>query len=165
MPSAISDEAKADLLALLTAGKALVALHHSLGAYEAWPEYWAILGGHYMLGPHTIHGITYPASTYDHDVTFPVKVVDAQHPVTKGVTDFDLLDEVYGKFWVAPNSVPLLTTTEPRSSPTIGWMHRYGRSQVVYLEPGHGPSSWNNPSYRTLLTNALRFAYDQTNSK
>ncbi|MBI5831076.1 MAG: ThuA domain-containing protein [Armatimonadetes bacterium] len=162
MPSAISDEAKADLVALLTAGKPLVALHHSLGGYDAWPEYWAILGGHYMLAPHRLNGIDYPASTYEHDVTFPVKVVDPKHPVTKGLADFDLLDEVYGRFWVAPNSTPLLTTTEPKSSPTLGWTHRYGRSQVVYLEPGHGPTSWNNPVYRTLLVNAIHFAYDQT---
>ena len=162
MPSAISDEAKRDLVALLTARKPVVALHHSLGGYDNWPEYWTILGGHYMLAPKKIHGATYPASTYEHDVRFPVKVADPEHPVTKGLGDWDLLDEVYGQFWVLPSVTPLLTTTEPKSGPVIGWTHRYANSQVVYLEPGHGPSSWNDATYRTLLVNAMRFAHEQT---
>ena len=98
-----------------------------------------------------------PASTYLHDVDFRVHVVSPDHPVTRGVSDFAIHDETYGGFSVNSDVTPLLTTTEPTSSPTICWTHSYGKGKVVYLELGHDRRAYANPNYVRLVTQAIQY--------
>jgi len=158
----ITEQAKADLVALLRQGKPVVALHHSLASYNDWPEYARIIGGRYRLQAETVDGVQRPASTYQHDVRFRVKVADPRHPVTKGISDFDILDETYGDFDVLPGVKPLLTTDAPTSGRVIAWVHRYGRSPVVYIQLGHDHHAYENPSYRRLVLQAVRWAASQS---
>jgi type 1 glutamine amidotransferase len=158
MPGKISAEAQADFGALLHAGKGLVVLHHSLGSYPDWAEYETIIGGRYLFRKRVVDGKEQPASGYKHDVDMPVKVVNPEHPVTKGVAaEFTIHDETYKDFVVGADVTPLLTTTHPTSTPTIGWTKRYGKSQVVYLELGHDKGAYENPNYRRLVTQAIAF--------
>jgi type 1 glutamine amidotransferase len=90
------------------------------------------------------------------DVTFSVRVLDAQHPVTKGLPErFEVVDETYKGFWVSPTVHPLLGTDHELSSPTLAWAHQYGKARVVYLQLGHGPTAYENPHYRRFVHNAL----------
>ena len=154
----IADEAKADFVNLLKEGKGLVALHHSLVSYQDWDEYAKIVGGKYLLKKEVVNGVERPASTYKHDVKFTVHLADANHPVTRGLKDFDIIDETYGNFTVLPTVKPLLTTDEPTSTHTIAWTHTYGKSNVVYLQLGHGLTAYENANYRKLVTQAMRWA-------
>lgn len=153
----ISDQAKADFVARLKEGKGLVALHHSLASYQTWPEYERIIGGRYHLEKRTVDGVERPASTYQHDVQFRVKVANPQHPVTRGVTDFDIHDETYGRFDVSPQAHALLATEEPTSGKTIAWARNYEAARVVYIQLGHDEKAYENPQYRRLLSNAIRW--------
>jgi type 1 glutamine amidotransferase len=155
MPQTIPDEAKADLVALLRAGKGVLALHHCSGSYPHWDEYETILGGRYLMAPRTVDGVVQPASTYHEGIDIAVHVVSPDQPVTKGLTDFGYHDEVYGHMQVSPDVTPLLTCATEGSSPTVAWTHRYGRSQIVYIQPGHGPGAWGCPSYRQMLSQAI----------
>jgi type 1 glutamine amidotransferase len=152
----ISDEAKADFVNLLKRGKGLVALHHCLASYQKWDEYARIIGGKYYLDKHNENGIEQPGSTYQHGVKFTVQIAQPPHPVTKGMTNFDILDETYGKFVVNAEVTPLLTTAEPTSSKTIGWAHTYGVARVVYIELGHDHLAYENTNYPLLLARAIR---------
>lgn len=154
----ISDEAKADFVNLIRSGKGLVALHHCLASYQDWDEYEKIIGGKYFLQKHLVNGEEKPGSTYKHGVKFSVHVVNPKDPVTRGLGDFEVLDETYGLFEVLPGMKPLLTTTEPTSSPTIGWSHNYGKGRVVYIELGHDHIAYENPNYRKLLDQAIQWA-------
>lgn len=153
----ITEEAKAHFISLLQRGKGLVALHHSLGSYQGWEEYTQIIGGKYHLQPYMKDGQERPASTFQHGVRFTVQIADPDHPVTRGLTSFEILDETYGLFEVLPQVKPLLTTEEPTSGPTIGWAHTYGRSRVVYLQLGHDHAAYENPAYRRLVVQAIRW--------
>jgi len=153
----IEDQAKQDLVALLKNGKGLVALHHCLGSYQDWPEYRHIIGGKYYLKETTVDGVNKPASTYKHDVNFHVKIADPNHPVTRGVKDFDILDETYGQFEVLPDMHALLSTEESTSSPTVGWLHEYAKARVVTLQLGHDHHAFENPNYRRLLAQSIRW--------
>ncbi len=57
---------------------------------------------------------------------------------------------------VSADVTALLTTSHPKSSNPIGWARAEGKSRVVYLQLGHGPSAYADPNYRRLLGNALR---------
>jgi len=153
----ITPEQQAALLATLRRGKGLVVLHHALADYQAWDEWIQVAGGRFYLAPVERGGQTTPASTWREGVDIPVHVVDPQHPVTRGLGDFTIHDEVYGGYEVLPRAHPLLTTTHPESSQTLAWTNLYGSSRVVTIQLGHGRAAWENPSYRTLLSQAIRW--------
>jgi hypothetical protein len=157
MWQAISDEAKADFVARLKEGKGLIALHHSMANYQKWPEFERIIGGRYNLEKRTVDGAERAASTYKHDVQFRVKVANPQHPVTRGISDFDIHDETYGLFDVSPQAHALLATEEPTSGKTIAWARNYEAARVVYIQLGHDQLAYENPNYRKLLSNAIRW--------
>ena len=153
----ITDEAKADFVARLKEGKGLVALHHSLANYQKWPEYERIIGGRYNLEKRTVDGVERPPSTYKHDMQFRVNVANHQHPVTTGISDFDIHDETYGAFDVTPQAHALLATDEPTSGKTIAWARNYEAARVVYIQLGHDQMAYENPNYRKLVANAIRW--------
>jgi len=156
MPEAISEQEKTDFMDCLKAGKGMVIMHHAYCSYQGWPEYKTIIGGRYHQKPWTdSKGVEHPASTYKHDVRFRVKVADKKHPVTKGIKDFDIIDETYGNGSVNPGVHVLLATDEPTSTPSIAWTNRYGKSNIVTILLGHDNHAWTNPSFVKLLTQAI----------
>lgn len=151
----ISDDQKEIFTDCIRSGKPLVALHHSICAFDDWPEYWNIIGGKYFHKPTTINGKEYPACSYIHDLNFRVKNVNPNHPVTLGVPDFDIFDETYKGYYVAENVTPLLITDEPSSTPTIGWAKEYGKSRIVVLQSGHDAPTFENINFRKLLKQSI----------
>ena len=158
----ISPDAQKDFTALFKSGKGLVALHHCLAGYQNWDEYKGIIGGKYHEGKWTQNGVEKPANTYKHDVNFTVQITDPNHSVTKGLKDFEILDETYGGFEVLPSSKPLLTTTEPTSGKTIAWTSDYGKTHAVYIALGHDHNAYENPNYRALVSQSIRWTVSQT---
>ncbi|MDR2921645.1 MAG: ThuA domain-containing protein [Tannerella sp.] len=142
---------------LTDAGKGIIVLHHAFCSYNAWPEYERMIGGSYYRYPWKKDGVAQDASTYTHDVTFDVKVEDPNHPVTEGVSDFQITDETYGNVDIMPNVYPLLSTTEPSSALLVGWTNIYRNSRVVTLTLGHDRSAWENPSFIQILSQAVKW--------
>jgi len=154
----ISAEQKALFMDLLKQGKGMVFLHHSLASYQQWDEFAKIRGGRYHLEPGRFAGMDLPASTYRHDVDIAVKITDPSHPVTKGLVDFTIHDEVYGQFSVLPGVTPLLTTDHPESSPVIAWTHRYENSRIIYIQLGHDHVAYENAAFKKLAHQAVLWA-------
>jgi type 1 glutamine amidotransferase len=153
----ISDRAKQDFLDRLREGKGLVVTHHAIANYQNWPEYERILGARYYLAATNRNGVPKARSQYTHGVTFRIQVLNRDHPVTRGLEDFEIHDETYRLFDVAPEVTPLLGTQEPRSHPVIAWAKTYERARVVYLQSGHDHYAYENPHYRRFLANAIRW--------
>jgi len=150
----ISDEEKTNLVALLNKGKPLVVLHHSVEDYEYWPEGVKIIGGRY----HEKEWSGGPGSEFHPDQKFKVEPADPKHPITRFMQDFELEDETYNKVEVLPTVKPLLKVDHPKSNKVIGWTHTYGKSPVVYLQPGHGPGVHKDANYRRLVIQSIRWA-------
>ena len=159
----ITDEQAKMFSDCIRQGKPLVVLHHSICAYDNWPEYLNIIGGKYFHNPTIVKGKEYPACSYIHDLHFKVNIVNPDNPVTKGLTDFEIFDETYKGYYVDENVTPLLTTKEPSSTPVIGWSKMYGRARVVVLQSGHDAATFENPSYRILLRQAIEWVYNNGN--
>jgi type 1 glutamine amidotransferase len=157
MHQEITDEAKADFMARLKEGKGLVVLHHAIANYQQWPEYAKIIGARYYLEKTVLDGVEKQRSTYKHDMQFTIHVVDAQHPVTSGVKDFEIHDETYNLFDVAAGNHVLLTTDEQESNKIIGWTKTYGEARVVYLQSGHDHFAYENPNYCRILRQAIHW--------
>jgi len=145
-----------DWLKVLEKGKPTVFLHHALGSYIHWPIYGEILGGHANFFPNqVVEGV--PNSTYKHDVAFRVHIADRDHPITRGLEDFDIVDETYDHYTVNPDVHVLLTVDHPDSGKVIAWTHTYKNSPIVYLQLGHGPSAYDNPNFRKILERSIRW--------
>jgi type 1 glutamine amidotransferase len=156
----ITDEQARMLADCISQGKPLVALHHSICAYDDWPEYVNIIGGKYFHKPATINGKEYPVSSYIHDLHFKVRIVNPDNPVTKGLTDFEIFDETYKGYYVEESVIPLLITDEPTSFPVIGWSKIYGKARIVTLQSGHDVATYENPIYRKLLRQSIEWVYN-----
>jgi uncharacterized protein len=141
-------------------GKPLVVLHHSICAFDNWPEYVNIIGGKYFHKPTVINGKEYPVCSYIHDVHFKVKIADKKHPVTAGLDDFEIFDETYKGYYVEQGVTPLLETDEQSSNPVIGWAKMYGKARVVTLQSGHDVPTYENPSFRKLLKQSVEWVFN-----
>jgi type 1 glutamine amidotransferase len=155
----ITQEQEKILAECIREGKPLVALHHSICAFDDWPEYFSIVGGKYFHKPTTVNGKTYPVSSYIHDLHFKVIISNPDHPVTKGLKDFEVFDETYKDYYVEAGVTPLLTTIEPTSTPVIGWTKKYGKARVVTLQSGHDTPTFENPNFRKLLKQSIEWVY------
>ncbi|MCX5770707.1 MAG: ThuA domain-containing protein [Candidatus Hydrogenedentes bacterium] len=154
----ISDKRKENLITLLDKGIGLVVLHHAIADFNKWPEFSNIIGAHYYLEDVKQPGKEHPRSQYQHDVNFHVKIQDKEHPVSKGIEDFDIKDETYKLYDVAPDNHILLTTDTPTSEKQIGWAKTYKNSNVCFIQLGHGADAYFNPAYRRLVSQAIRWA-------
>jgi uncharacterized protein len=151
----ISEPEKQAYLDLTKQGKPFLFMHHSLVSYQNWPEFEKILGGKYVERSPDIPKEN--LSTYKHDVWIDVEVEDNTHPVTKGMKDFRIFDEVYGNYRVLPHVTPLLKTSHPESTTVIAWENSYNASRIVYLQPGHDLNAYESEEYRKLLFNAINY--------
>ena len=156
----MSADARADFLRLLQRGKGMVFLHHALCGHDDWPVYKEIVGGAWFNAAQTVEGRVYGPAQYTLDQTVAVKV--CPHAVTQGLQDFEMIEETYKSLYVAPGLTPLLTTTHPKSDPLLGWAHQYEQSRIVFLQPGHGASVFNDSNYRRLVLQAIQWASDRT---
>ena len=76
--------AQKNLAQLVEQGKGLVVLHFSCGAFSTWPQYSDLAGR-----------IWDRKNTHDPRGPFHVKIIDREHPITRGMDDFQADDELY----------------------------------------------------------------------
>ena len=155
----ITEEQKKTVTECISQGKPVVVLHHSICAFDDWPEYWRIVGGKYFHKPTVVDGKEYPACTYIHDLHFVVNVVDKSNPVTKGIRDFEVFDETYKGYWVEPGVTPILTTNDTTSNHVIGWTKTFGKARIVTLQSGHDSPTFQNQNFRQLVKQAIEWVY------
>lgn len=161
----ISKQEKEGYLSYLKSGKGIVALHHCIGSYQTWDEFVQIIGGTYVMNdkPRIINGESYSPSFFIHDKDLSISIADAEHPVTVGIKDFVIFDEVYGNFHILNTVHPLLKTNHPENTPVIGWVNRYANANNVYIQLGHGPSAFENPNLVKLVQQAIRWVANGVN--
>jgi uncharacterized protein len=149
-PSNLTDGQAAKFLALFDRGIGVVVLHHAYLSYPMWSEFERIAGGKYVyLEAQMTNGVT--SSTYKGDVDIPVTVVAKKHPVTAGLQDFILRDELYRNMHMRGNVTPLLKTGDE----LLAWTRVEKKSRVVGIIVGHG--CYEDPNFLKLLSQSIRW--------
>jgi uncharacterized protein len=173
-------ETARELADLLKAGQGMVVVHHALAGWPGWPGWAEVLGGRYHYAPAELRGTAWPDSGFRY-AHYTARVVDHEHPVTAGLDDFELDDELYCCPVFEADVVPLLRADaepgpfhetyrevlgtvrddgvwqHPPASDLIAWAKVAGRSPLVYVQPGDGPTTFAARAYRHLLANACEW--------
>jgi type 1 glutamine amidotransferase len=154
----LDEKGKKNLRDFVESGKGVVVLHHALLNYQKW-DWWYqdTVGGSYRLQKEGDR----LSSTVKNDQQISVTPV-GQHPVTAGIAPFQITDETYKRMWMSPSVQPLLTTDNPYSDPVLAWVGPNAKAKVVAIQLGHGHTAHGNPSYRTLVHNAILWAAGKT---
>lgn len=142
------------LLAAVSAGKGHVAVHGANimgwqdgGLDPADAPLFSLLGNRYLS-----HGPGH------HEGRQTIRIV-GDHPVTRGVTDFELFDEYY-EFEFADDDVQVLAERTRDDGVVIPVMYarEVGRGRVIYLALGHDMRAWGEPPFRQLVRQAMLWA-------
>jgi hypothetical protein len=123
-------------------------LHHAILAYTDWPVWREIAG---------IDGNSFTA--FDHRETIGVKVADADHPITRGLADWQITDETYtmSDADADGSSRILLTTDHPKSLRTLAWTRQYRSARVFCLQLGHDGVAFANEAFRTVVRRGIEW--------
>lgn len=136
----LTDEQAKGLFDFVRNGKGLVGIHGT--AWWIGGEAIDLVGGH--------------ANWHPPGLEFGVHVEDPNHPITRGVEDFTVNDEIYMSAWDPSIQVLATATWADRKHP-MAWTHSYGQGKVFFTTLGHGPGTFENPAVQKLLANAARW--------
>ncbi|MBQ6562990.1 MAG: ThuA domain-containing protein [Clostridia bacterium] len=127
-------------------GGGLVVVHSGLtigGPSHPEPAYTEVAGGYFLGHP-------------PREMT-QVKIT-ARNEITSGVEDFSERDEHYQIAITAEDIEPFMETTSEHGGTCVsGYRRTFGEGRVAVLTPGHTLAVWENPNFRRLLKNAIRW--------
>lgn len=83
--------------------------------------------------------------------TFVAKTVAAEHPIMRGFSDFEALDEAF----VHQNGAADRTILQLRGEEPQTWVRTQGKGRVFYTAYGHDLTTWNSAGFRELLRRAV----------
>jgi len=137
----LTPEQEGGLFKFVSGGKGLVGIHGA--AWKAGAYAVDMIGGH--ANWHPPGGI------------FTVHIEDSTHPVTQGIQDFEVEDEIYMSAY-DPYLHILATTVWSHQDHPMAWAKLYGEGRVFYTSLGHGPGTFQRPAMQKLIKQGLIWA-------
>ncbi len=146
----ISRQAQENLLACVKSGKGFFVQHLASASFAKWNEFGKLCGLKWVMGT-SGHG---PRGVFD------AKVVDKDHPITKGMADFKADDELYSKLQGdAPVRVLVSAYSDwSKKTEPLLYTHEYGKGRVVYNAFGHDGKALANPSVAKIIARGAEWA-------
>jgi putative membrane-bound dehydrogenase-like protein len=140
----ITPEAEKALLDYVAGGGGFVPLHCASYCFLNSPEYIALVGAQFER-----HGMA----------EFDTKVVDPDHPITKGLKPFRTRDETYvhTKHNEKDRHVLQVRAEGDRDEPWT-WVRTQGKGRVFYTAYGHDARTWGDPGFHDLVERGIRWA-------
>jgi type 1 glutamine amidotransferase len=121
---------------------------------DTWPTYHELVIARYGFGQ-TAHGVQH---------AFAVQIEDGQHPITRGMRDFFLHDELWHRPAVVSGATVLasaFSSTESKGSgqyEPVAFVRRFGQGRCFATLLGHGPRALRNPAFTALLARGTEWA-------
>jgi type 1 glutamine amidotransferase len=125
----ITERAKKNLLDFVKGGKGFYVQHLASAAFAGWPEFGELCGRKWVMG----------TSGHGPREVFTARVVDKNHPITRGVEDFKIYDELYSRLQGDAPIHVLVDADSPWSHKTepLLFVRDYGKGRVVHNAFGH----------------------------
>ncbi len=144
------ERARANLKALVEGGGGLVLVHFACGAFQEWPEFRNLAGRAWdpKLRGHDPHG------------KFTVKIVNKEHPITRGLKPFETVDELYTCL-AGDRPIELLATARSKvdgKDYPMAFVFSYGKGRVFHSPLGHDVKALDNPNVAALFRRGCAWA-------
>ncbi|MDE0299655.1 MAG: ThuA domain-containing protein [Candidatus Poribacteria bacterium] len=118
-------------------------LHHALLAYPQWSVWDEIVGlDDRSFGAHA-------------GKSLHVEVADTTHPITRNLSDWNMLDETYTMAEPGAGNNILLTVKHPQSMEAIAWNREYKNSRVFCFQSGHDNQTWSDTGFKEILRRGI----------
>jgi type 1 glutamine amidotransferase len=167
--STIEKEPLAGLVAAVEAGTGLAGWHGGIAdSYRASADYLQLVGG--QFAHHAAHSgpDQRTGEQSDNYVRHTITMAPgaAEHPITQGISDFELETEQYWVLTDDYNDVLATTTTavrewgqwnRPVTCPAV-WTRQWGAGRVFVSTPGHRVEVLEDPNVRTMIERGLLWA-------
>jgi type 1 glutamine amidotransferase len=147
-----SPEWEADFLRFIKEGGGMIFLHAGASSFYTWDDYHMVGIGRW--GKETNHGKIIQAQ---------VTIVNRKHPVTAGIADFKVTDEIWEKTDIVPGSTVLamVKATSDKDGhnifePTV-LVSSYGKGRTLYTTLGHNDQALMNINLKLLLLRATQW--------
>ncbi|MDR1958353.1 MAG: ThuA domain-containing protein [Planctomycetaceae bacterium] len=144
------EQAKRNLVKFIDNGGGLVLIHFACGAFEDWPEFEELAGRVYdpKKPAHDPYGL------------FKVEYADHDHPVTRGLEDFEIMDELYT--CLKDSAVPVHVLAESESKVdkkrhSMAFVREHGRGRIFLTTLGHDVRAVSSPDFKAMLQRAVRW--------
>jgi type 1 glutamine amidotransferase len=146
----LSPAAKENLLKFVSGGKGFGLCHLSSASFKEWPEFRDLCGRCWVMGKsgHGPRGV------------FKARIVQKDHPITKGLEDFEADDELYAKL---QGNAPINVLVEAdsdfshKTEPLVFTLD-YGKGRVFHETFGHDGKALENPTVQKLTVRGCEWA-------
>lgn len=135
-----TDEQIDSLIAAIEGGLGFVGLHAATAAFKKSEPYHRMIGSWFVTHP--------PIKR------FTVEIADRDHPVTRGIPDFEVEDERYE---VRPVVDDLQVLASAEGHPMV-YVRQLGQGRICYIAPGHDERALAHPTYVRLVHQAIAWA-------
>ena len=146
-------ETEKAFLDFIRGGRGLVVFHAASTAFATWPEFQKLVGATWGKG--TGHG-------RQHE--FEVKIADPKHPVTAGMKNFRILDELWHRMPAQPGRKVLAAAFSAKNrggsgadEPVVIYT-QLGKGRGFNLVLGHGTKAMSFPAWQTLMLRGTEWA-------
>ena len=129
----LPDAAKENLLNFVKGGKGFMLSHLASASFSEWAEFHKMVGRYWVMGK-SGHGPRAP---------FKVNIKTQDHPITKGMQDFEADDELYAKL-LGDEPINVLATADSdfsKKTEPLAFTLAYGQGRVFHEAFGHDPKA------------------------
>jgi len=148
-PVARMERVRENLVNFVKQGKGLVLFHFACGAFEDWPEFADLAGK-----------VWDRKTSHDRRGPFTVQIIQPEHPITRGMHDFQVDDELYTCL-TGHREVEVLATARSKvtgKDHPMAFVFSYGKGRVFHTPLGHDVKVIETPSVAELLRRGCRWA-------
>ncbi|NIJ51648.1 PVC-type heme-binding CxxCH protein [Dyadobacter arcticus] len=139
----LSPSQEAAMKAFVEGGKGLIPLHSASGCFRNSAWYIKTIGGQFAS-----HGVG----------SFKNTILKPDHPVMKGITNFETWDESYVHKNLNADKTVIGERVEGNVHEPYTWVRNEGKGRVFYTAYGHEDSTWTNKGFLDLVRNGVLWA-------
>ena len=147
----IPEEGIENLLNAVEHGKGFYVQHLASASFSKSEEFGKLCGRKWVMRK-SGHG---PRSV------FKSNIVNKEHPITKGLSDFDTDDELYAKLQETGQKINVLVSADSdwsKKTEPLVFTSKYGKGRVVHNAYGHDRKALTTPEVQKLIARGVEWA-------